>query len=87
MSKVEIIYTPTFLKRLMKLENELQEEVFQKVELFKDVNNHKQLRVHKLKGALSEQYSFSVNYKVRIVFFKDSKKSIFLDIGDHDIYK
>lgn len=85
---IQISFKPTFLKQINKLEKELIEEVFEKVELFKDVKNHKLLKVHKLHGKFSGRYSFSVNYKFRIAFrFETKTQAVFLDIGDHDIYK
>lgn len=70
-----------------KLESSLQTEALEKIALFTDPHNHQQLRVHKLKGRLRGRYSFSVNYKIRIVFTYESKKSVILvAIGDHDVY-
>jgi len=85
---IQISFKPTFVKQMNKLEKELVEEVFEKIELFKNEKNHKLLKVHKLHGKLSEHFSFSVNYKFRIVFKYERKgQVVFLDIGDHDIYK
>ena len=85
---IQISFKPTFVKQMNKLEKELVEEVFEKIELFKNEKNHKLLKVHKLHGKLSEHFSFSVNYKFRIVFKYERKSQVvFLDIGDHDIYK
>ena len=67
---------------------EVQEEAFERIELFKKVEHHQKLKVHKLKGRLSSHYSFSVTYSHRIVFSYESKNEVvFLTIGDHDIYK
>lgn len=85
---MEILYKPTFIRQFNKLEELLQDEVLEKIELFKDKKNHKQLKVHKLTGKLKDFYSFSVNYSYRIVFLYENKKSVtFLAIGDHDVYK
>lgn len=85
---MEVSYTPTFVKQFKNLEQDLQEEILEKIELFKDRGNHKSLKTHKLKGRLSGRFSFSVNYKVRIIFSYLSKKEVvFLAIGDHNIYK
>lgn len=85
---LQIHFKSSFLRRLQRLDATLQDEVFEKIELFKDVKNHKILKVHKLHGDLSGCSSFSVNYKFRIVFEYESKNStILLLIGDHDIYK
>ena len=85
---LKISYTPSFVKQFASLEYDLQEEVLEKKEILKDPKNHKQLKVHKLKGYLKGRYSFSVNYKTRIIFSYLSKNEvIFLAIGDHGIYK
>ncbi|MDD4308308.1 MAG: type II toxin-antitoxin system mRNA interferase toxin, RelE/StbE family [Thermoplasmata archaeon] len=85
---MKISYKVTFIKQYNRLDKGLQEEVLEKIELLKDKNNHTLLKVHKLHGRLKENYSFYVNYKIRIVFvWEDSKEIILLAIGDHDIYK
>ena len=84
---MEIIYAPSFLNRFKKLPKLLQEEVFEKISLFKDEKNHPSLKVHKLKGRLKGRYAFSINYTIRIVFMKNKQEFHFLDIGDHNIYE
>ena len=86
---IEVEYTRRFLRDLSKLTAVLQEEVLEKVELFKNERNHRQLRAHKLKGELRGKLSFSVNYSYRIMFecAAGTKKTvILLTIGDHSIY-
>lgn len=84
---MKVHFKPTFIKKFNKLESALREEALEKIELFKDEKNHKQLKVHKLNGVLAGRYSFSVNYKTRIVFSYLSKtEAVFLVIGDHDVY-
>ena len=83
-----ISFKETFVKQMNNLEKALADEVFEKISLFKDIKNHKALKVHKLHGKFSECFSFSVNYKTRIVFEHETKNSvIFLAIGDHDLYR
>jgi addiction module RelE/StbE family toxin len=85
---MNILYKPSFLRDFKKLPKDIQEEAFEKIELFKSTENHDKLKVHKLKGRLSSYYSFSVNYSHRIVFtYEDRQTIVFLGIGDHDIYK
>ena len=85
---MEIIYLPSFVRQFNKLEPELQEEVLEKIKLFKEKQTHKQLKIHKLHGRLKDRYGFSVNYKFRIVFMYLSKNEItLLAVGDHDVYK
>jgi mRNA-degrading endonuclease YafQ of YafQ-DinJ toxin-antitoxin module len=85
---IEIYFTKSFLKQVKLFEKDLQEEILEKIELFKNRDNHKSLQVHKLHGYLKDNYSFYVNYRIRIVFtWKDKEEVIFMLVGDHDLYK
>lgn len=85
---IKLIFAPVFLRQLKSLPGELQEEAVEKIELFKSRENHRMLRVHKLKGNLREVFSFSVNYRIRVIFQYNSKNEAgLLSIGDHDVYK
>jgi mRNA-degrading endonuclease YafQ of YafQ-DinJ toxin-antitoxin module len=81
-------YTPTFFRKLKKMESALQEEVLEKIELFNDPKNHRMLKMHKLQGRLKGLYSLSVNYRVRIVFeyIENGRTALFLTVGEHEIY-
>lgn len=84
------IYAPKFVRQLKKLPLELQQEIFEKINLFQDAKNHNKLKVNKLRGRLAHSYSFSINYRVRVIFRYASKRkdvAHFLFVGDHDIYK
>jgi len=85
---MKVAYTQSFIKQYNNLPNELQEEVLEKTELFKDKKNHKMLKVHKLHGRFASRYSFSIDYRNRIVFSHPKKDEVvFMAIGDHDVYK
>ncbi|MSU55217.1 MAG: type II toxin-antitoxin system mRNA interferase toxin, RelE/StbE family [Candidatus Taylorbacteria bacterium] len=85
---LEIGFKPSFVRAMKHLEKELIAEVLEKIELFKNPENHEALKVHKLHGALSGRWSLSVNYKIRIVFRHVSKNFVeLLAIGDHDVYR
>ena len=85
---IQLLFKPTFIRQLNKLEDAFLPEVFEKIELFKDVKNHQSLKVHKLHGALSDYYGFSINYQTRIVFqYLTKKEVVLMAIGDHDVYK
>ena len=85
---MELQYSPKFLRQYGKLSQEQQEEVDEKLTLFKENQQHPFLKTHKLKGRLQECWSFSVNYKDRIIFEYEDKKTIsLLNIGDHSIYQ
>lgn len=86
--RVQIMFLPRFLKEMKRLERALQEEAVEKIGLFKDSANHRALKVHRLHGPLKGRYSFSINYRYRIVFKYISKSEVaFLTVGDHAIYQ
>jgi len=82
---ISIEFSTRFIRAFQKIDPDLQEEIIEKVELLKDPENHKRLKVHKLSGKLKEIWSFSVNYRIRITFAK-VKKNIFIleTVGTHD---
>ena len=85
---LSFVYAPIFVRQFKKLTPALQEEVLEKIEMFRDISNHKKLHVHKLNGRFKGRYSFSINYSFRLVFSYASKNTVnMLAIGDHDIYK
>ena len=85
---LHLVYAPHFVRQFKRLPKELQNEAMEKIALFKYTRNHVGLKVHKLHGPVSGCYSFSVNFKVRIIFEYISKNEIaFLAIGDHEVYK
>lgn len=81
------IFQPIFLRTLKKLHKDIQQEALESIESFKDEKNHKSLKLHKLHGVFENLYAFSVNYKYRIIIEFVDDKVLFLDIGNHDIYK
>jgi len=73
---------------IKKLPNNLQTEISEKIKVFKDRKNHENLKIHKLHGQLKNFWSFSVNYKYRIIFEYVSKNKVaLLMVGDHDVYE
>ena len=86
---ISVEYTRRFLRDFSKLQTALQEEVLEKIALFKERANHRGLRVHKLQGRFAGHWSFSVNYAYRIMFdFVGKRKDsvLLLVVGDHSIY-
>ena len=84
----KIRFTPRFARQAKNLDEDLFQEVLEKVELLKERKNHQLLKVHKLHGVLSAFHSFSVNYKTRIVFEFSGPDEIWCHyVGDHGIYK
>lgn len=85
---MNIFYTPSFVRQYKNLPADLKEEVKEKISAFQKNPKNPALKVHKLKGLLKGYWSFSVNYKFRIVFeYDDKKTAALLRVGDHDIYR
>jgi len=79
---MEFLYTRRFLRSLRKLPQLIQEDVFLAVWRFKNKNEHKALRLHKLSGKLKRYYSFSANFSHRIIIEIKKEKTYFLDVHD-----
>lgn len=85
----EIIYTESYNKRagkIIKKHPELISQYEKTLKLLEINPNHPSLRLHKLKGKLSELYSVSINisYRISIDFIIEDDKIIPIDIGTHD---
>ena len=85
---IKIAYTPAFVRQYKKLDRDLQEEVRERIGSFRNKKNHDTLKVHKLHGDLKKFFSFSVNYKTRIVFYWLTTDEALLEaVGDHEVYR
>ena len=82
---MKVVYTPAFKKSFKKLDKPLQKTAWKKLEIFKKDQFDPKLRTHKLKGG--NFFSFSVNYRVRIIFKIIDNRVVLIDIGDHSLYK
>ena len=86
---MHIYPTPQFVRMFDSCETDIQERAIERIEMFRDVSLHKNLKVHKLHGKYKNCYGFSVTHRIRIVFqySKDSKSEVYLlAIGDHTVY-
>ncbi len=86
---VEILYTDSYLKRarkFIKKHPDLLSQYEKTLKLMKINPYHPSLRLHKLRGKLSELYSVSINisYRITIFFIIQDDKIIPIDIGSHD---
>jgi mRNA-degrading endonuclease YafQ of YafQ-DinJ toxin-antitoxin module len=84
---MRVWFTPRFVRMVGSLAKDLQEDVYEKVDLFCDPKNHPALKVHTLRGILKGFSSFSVNYKTRVIFEMRKDGVILHAVGDHDVYK
>jgi len=83
---MKVAYQKSFLRQLKKLPVGLQEEVFEKINLFTKDHTHPSLKTHKLHGKLKDCWSFNINYSYRIIFEIIKDEATFIEIGNHDIY-
>ncbi|MFH1289001.1 MAG: plasmid stabilization protein [bacterium] len=86
---VKIIFTESYIKRAKKFIKKHPEVVNQYAKTLKllEINPfHPSLRLHKLKGKLSDLYSVSINisYRISIDFLIEKETIILIDIGCHD---
>ncbi|HDH31238.1 MAG TPA: type II toxin-antitoxin system mRNA interferase toxin, RelE/StbE family [Candidatus Wolfebacteria bacterium] len=80
--------TPYFEKQFEKLPKNLQKIAARKLLLFEGNSSHPSLNTHKLKGALSGFWAFSINDNFRVMFrFLKNNEVIYYDIDTHNIYK
>lgn len=85
---MNIYYSDRFAKDYKKLPNKIKDLAEVREKIFRQNPFDLRLNTHKLKGKLRVFYSFSVNYRYRIVFhFKSEKEIIFDSIGTHEVYR
>jgi mRNA-degrading endonuclease YafQ of YafQ-DinJ toxin-antitoxin module len=85
----EIEYTESYNKRATKFitkHPDLLSQYTKTLELLEMNPYHPSLRLHKLKGNLSELYSVSINisFRISIDFIFEDDKIIPIDVGSHD---
>ena len=86
----KIIYTNSYIKKARKfIKNhpDLLSQYEKTLKLLELNPYHPSLRLHKLKGKLSELYSVSINisYRICIDFIIEDDNIIPIDVGKHDI--
>ncbi len=83
-----IYYTTKFAREYQKLPLAIQREAEKREAIFRKNPFDQRLRTHKLKGQLSNFWSFSVTHSYRIIFQFDADENVwFHAIGDHAIYQ
>jgi mRNA-degrading endonuclease YafQ of YafQ-DinJ toxin-antitoxin module len=85
---MEIDYDPSFIRSYRKLSQNLRRRLAIREDLFRVDAFHPSLKTHKLKGAMSGLYSFSLDRRYRVVFkFITEREALFIVVGTHDIYE
>ena len=83
-------YHPHFKRSFRNLDPHVKELAEERVALFKRAPFNVRLDTHRLHGRLKKLWSFSVDGRNRILFEflnKTQTEAVFLDIGDHRIYR
>lgn len=71
-------------RKIAKKDRKLARSIDKKLQqLIKDPGNSR-LKVHKLVGFEKSTWSFSVNYKTRVIFIFGNQELLLMDIGSHD---
>lgn len=74
-------------KKLIKKKPQLKEKIKDKIQVFKDNLSHSSLKLHKLTGDLHDNWSFSAEEDIRILFTYVEDGALLVDIGKHeDVY-
>ena len=84
---MKIYFHPRFRVSYQKLSPTLKRKAEKQESIFRANPFTRQLKTHKLHGRLKKLWSFSVDGKNRILFEFTGGDVIFLDIGDHDLYR
>lgn len=85
---ITIKYKPRFLRESKKFSEQLMQDLERAIALFVKNPQDPSLRTHRLKGSLKDFYSFSMNYKYRIVFEWSGKNTAILHmVGNHSVYE
>lgn len=81
---------PRYRRNLKRLEAQLRRLADERITIFQQNAFDPRLDTHRLHGKLKNLWSFSIDGRNRILFeFLNKKKDevVFLDIGDHSIYR
>ena len=85
----EIVFTQGYTRRaerFIRKHPELRNQYRKTLELLEVNPFHRSLRLHKLKGALDDLHSVSINlsYRITIQFLIEGRMIIPVDVGSHD---
>jgi len=85
-----LYYKPRFLRVFHKLDPQLRTLSKERIVQFQKDPFTAKLDTHRLHGKLKNQWSFSIDSRYRVLFeFLNKKKDevVFLDIGNHSLYR
>lgn len=85
---MRIYYSSKFAREYKKLPIKIKKIAEKKEKIFRQNPFEPRLKTHRLTGKLKDFWSFSIDYKYRIIFEIIDEKTIwFHSVGTHNIYK
>jgi len=85
---MKVLYSPCFIRKYKKLPKKIKDLVEDNEKIFLKNPFDKKLKTHKLTGKFKGLWSFSVDYKYRIIFEFVNKDAVYLhSVGTHRIYQ
>jgi mRNA-degrading endonuclease RelE of RelBE toxin-antitoxin system len=85
---MKIIYTSKFFREYKKLPKEIKLLAEEREKIFRKNPFNPVLNTHKPHGRFEDFWSFSVDFKYRIIFeFGNNDTVYFHSVGDHSIYE
>jgi len=87
--KYRLIYTDSYISkatRFIKKHPELLTQYEKTLKILEFNPYHPSLRLHQLKGKLSDLHSVSINvsYRITLEFYFDDKEIVLVNVGHHD---
>ena len=88
--RFRILYTPGYNKRaarFLKKHPDLRSQYEKALKLLEFNPYHPSLRIHRLKGSLSDLHSVSINmsYRITLEIVIQNDQLILIDVGSHDV--
>lgn len=86
---MEIYITSYFKKEFKRLPKQVRQKTEEKENIFRDNPFSSILNTHKLHGKYKNYWFFSIDnsYRIMFKFLNSNTKAVFIDIGNHKIYK
>lgn len=85
---MRIFYSSKFAREYKKLPVDIKKVAEKREGIFRQNPFNPKLKTHRLTGKLKEFWSFSIDFKHRIIFeIVDENTIWFHSVGTHDIYK
>jgi addiction module RelE/StbE family toxin len=80
---MEIVFQKKFKKKLKKLPPKIQDQFYERLEVFILDKNHKILNNHSVDKMFTDCRSLNVTGDYRAIFKEDNNVAVFLNIGTH----